>query len=244
MSKQIIKVAHFILMSFMAIFLSVVQASQYDEDLLRLTNWERQKEGLPALTLSSHLGGVAQSHVTEMAVNHYFSHTGLNGSNVLDRTKSVGYDSSHVGENIATGQPTTEAVIRDWMNSPGHRANILNPNFTEIGFGYDYSSSSIYGHYWGQVFGKAKLNGGLLTQRIKAESIFNQVEQVYSRYIYPHANTIESGEVYVRYYNNSPVSSVTIDPQTGAIWYISNHQENYFLTLDEANRMLCASKCF
>jgi uncharacterized protein YkwD len=59
-----------------------------------------------------------------------------------------------LGENIAAGRPTAAATFQGWMNSPGHRANILNPHFTEVGFGYASSAKSEYRHYWVQVFGR------------------------------------------------------------------------------------------
>ncbi|NUN65008.1 CAP domain-containing protein [Pseudanabaena biceps] len=126
----------------------------FESELLRLTNLERRKVGLPALRLSSQLGKAAQLHAVDMANNNYFSHTGRNGSTVGDRTKSSGYKFRAVGENLAAGKATPEGTILQWMNSSGHRANILNSQFTEIGFGYANAPSSRYRHYWVQVFGK------------------------------------------------------------------------------------------
>ena len=125
----------------------------FESELLRLTNLERNKQGLASLTLSSQLTKSARVHATDMATNGYFSHTGLNGSTPWDRAKANGYTYSFIGENIAAGSPTPEGTINQWMNSPGHRRNILNPNFREIGFGYANAPNSSYQHYWVQVFG-------------------------------------------------------------------------------------------
>ncbi len=125
----------------------------FEVELLKLTNIERQKVGLSPLKLSSRLGRSAQNHAADMARNNYFSHTGRNGSNISDRAMATGYKYSFLGENIAAGKATPEGTIRQWMNSPGHRANILKREFTEIGFGYANSPSSRYQNYWVQVFG-------------------------------------------------------------------------------------------
>lgn len=135
-------------------FSATTAASQYDFELLRLTNLERQKFGLAPLRLSRQLNQAAQYHAYDMARNNYFSHTGLNGSTMVSRVKATGYYYSSIGENIAAGGSTPAKTIRQWMNSYGHRKNILNPNYREIGFGYSYSYSSSYRHYWVQVFGK------------------------------------------------------------------------------------------
>ena len=126
----------------------------FESELLKLTNLERKKVGLPPLKLSSQLTSAAQTNAADMARNNYFSHTGLNGSSMVDRAKETGYKYSALGENIAAGKATPEGTIRQWMNSSGHRANILNAKFTEIGFGYANAPNSPYRHYWVQVFGK------------------------------------------------------------------------------------------
>jgi uncharacterized protein YkwD len=126
----------------------------FESELLKLTNLERKKLGLAALRRSPQLAQAAQSHAVDMAKNNYFSHRGLNGSSMADRVKRSGYAYSTIGENIAAGKATPEGTIRQWMNSPGHRANILNSKFTEIGFGYANAPNSPYRHYWVQLFGK------------------------------------------------------------------------------------------
>ena len=132
--------------------------------VVELTNIERAKEGLKPLTLNSQLVDAAQDHSSDMAQDDFFSHTGADGSNVGSRVQDSGYQYSTTGENIAAGQTTAEEVVEGWMNSPGHRANILNPDFTEIGIGYEYlendTGSVNYNHYWTQVFGTPLNNSG------------------------------------------------------------------------------------
>lgn len=134
----------------------ILAQSRFDAQLLQLTNEQRRRAGLQPLRLSSKLGQAAQSHAQDMAQNNIFSHTGSNGSTMVDRVKKVGYSYSTVGENIAAGGDTPAATIQQWMNSPGHRRNILNPSFTEIGFGYLSAPNTEYGHYWVQVFGSPR----------------------------------------------------------------------------------------
>ena len=132
-------------------------SSKLINQVIELTNIERTNAGLQPLTLNSQLANAAQDHSGDMANDDFFSHTGVDGSNVASRVKDSGYQYSTVGENIAAGQKTAEQVVEGWMNSPGHRANILNANFTEIGIGYVYlkndTGSVNYNHYWTQVFG-------------------------------------------------------------------------------------------
>jgi uncharacterized protein YkwD len=133
-----------------------IAQSRFDAQLLALTNEQRRRAGLPALRLSSQLGRAAQSHAGDMARNNIFSHTGSNGSSMVDRVKATGYSYSAIGENIAAGDASPEATIRQWMNSPGHRRNILNRNYTEIGFGYVSAPNTQYRHLWVQVFGSPR----------------------------------------------------------------------------------------
>ncbi|GAB4542542.1 MAG: hypothetical protein Fur002_12970 [Anaerolineales bacterium] len=128
--------------------------TSFEAKALELINAERAKAGLPALAYSSQLTAAAQLHSADMACNNYFSHTGLDGSSVADRVSQQGYVWSYVGENIAAGYSTPKDAVNGWMNSPGHKANILSPNYTEIGLGYAYGRASAYGMYWTAVFAK------------------------------------------------------------------------------------------
>jgi uncharacterized protein YkwD len=128
-------------------------SSSIEVRLLELTNQERMRVGLAPLRLAQSLNNAAQLHARDMDSANYFSHTGRDGSQPWDRTQRTGYPGRTIGENIAAGQTTPEQAIQGWMNSPGHRANILNPNFQEIGFGYSQNAGGMYRHYWVQVFG-------------------------------------------------------------------------------------------
>ncbi|HAI68592.1 MAG TPA: hypothetical protein DCM38_04040 [Gammaproteobacteria bacterium] len=241
---------------FLIILSSTAQASQYDAELLRLTNLERQKAGISALTLSSKLGQAAQNHAEDMATNNYFSHDGLNGSQPWDRAKAAGYSYSYVGENIYAGLSTPTAVIEGWMNSQGHRENILNPNYTEIGFGYAYSRASDYGHYWVQVFGKPMGSSSYtptpqptqqLTLEAKSNAIFDRVEKDYAALFYPASITqvIGSGteSIYMRVYNN-PYQSALATTFPNDFWFALNSEWQYFGTVEEANQLLCNNQCW
>lgn len=130
--------------------------------VLELTNQFRAQNGLGALKLNSELNAAAQNHSQDMAVGDYFSHTGKNGSQPWDRAKVVGYEAQSMGENIAAGYSTPEAVVQGWIDSPGHRANLLNASYTELGVGYflleNDTGSVNYGRYWTQLFGSGDLN--------------------------------------------------------------------------------------
>ncbi|MEG4215440.1 CAP domain-containing protein [Microcoleus sp. Pol14C6] len=124
--------------------------------VLELTNLERSKLGLSPLTLNTQLLNAAENHSQNMALQDFFSHTGKDGSSLGSRISATGYQFSTAAENIAAGSSTPEQVVSSWMNSSGHRANILNPNLKEIGIGYyflaDDTGTENWNHYWTQVF--------------------------------------------------------------------------------------------
>ena len=121
--------------------------------MVTLTNAERAKAGCGPLTVNGTLTAVAQAHSADMAAHNYFDHNSQDGRSPFDRMTAAGYRYSTAAENIAAGQRTPQAVMTGWMNSPGHRANILNCALKEIGVGYATGSSSTYGVYWTQDFG-------------------------------------------------------------------------------------------
>ncbi|MEM7554985.1 MAG: CAP domain-containing protein, partial [Cyanobacteria bacterium P01_A01_bin.84] len=108
----------------------------FTEEVLKLTNDFRVKNGRSRLTMNSDLSEAAQDHSEDMAKLDFFSHTGKDGSKAGDRITDAGYEWNTYGENIAAGQRTPDQVVQGWINSPGHRANMLNPNFKELGVGY------------------------------------------------------------------------------------------------------------
>ena len=120
--------------------------SKYITKAVELTNIERAKYNLPPLKLSVALCKSAQEHADDMYNNNYFSHTSQDGRTMSDRIGKYCSAYMYKGENIAMGCGSPEAVVEGWMNSDGHRANILNINYTEIGIGYNNG-------YWVQNFG-------------------------------------------------------------------------------------------
>ena len=117
--------------------------------MIRLTNRARAAAGCPALRFDSRLRTAARRHSTDMGVHNYFSHDSRNGDTFADRIIAAGYPRPGA-ENIARGYRTADAVMDGWMNSPGHRANILNCGLRTIGVGmYDGSG----GPWWTQNFG-------------------------------------------------------------------------------------------
>ena len=119
--------------------------------VLSLVNSERAKAGCGAVRANSALQRAAQGHSADMAAKDYFSHTSKDGRTFADRIRAAGYEGGTIGENIAAGQSTASSVMRSWMASSGHKANILNCSFTALGVGYAKGGS--YGHYWTQDFG-------------------------------------------------------------------------------------------
>ena len=134
-----------------------MNASEFEDKVLRLVNQERAKVGLSPLKMNAKLVTAAGKHSENMAKEDFFAHQDKQGNNIGDRAKKVGYGFSKLGENIAAGQTTPEAVVAAWMNSSGHRRNILNPDYSDIGIGYEYLGNDTgkinYNHYWTQVFG-------------------------------------------------------------------------------------------
>lgn len=123
------------------------------QDLLRIVNAERQRVNAPPLVLSEKLTTAAQRHAQDMATSRRMSHTGSNGSTMRSRIDATQYTWSTIGENVAMGHPTAAAVMSAWMNSPGHRQNILNPAFTELGIGFATANGR---PYWVQVFARPR----------------------------------------------------------------------------------------
>lgn len=121
--------------------------SEYERRVAEIVNEIRVENGLSPLTLSSELSAVARAKSQDMKDNKYFSHTSPVYGSPFDMLKSFGISYRTAGENIAMGQPTPEVVVDGWMNSEGHRANILNSSYTQIGVGYVAE-----GNYWTQMF--------------------------------------------------------------------------------------------
>ena len=118
--------------------------------VLDLVNAERRKAGVPALTLSDKLTNIAYTKAKDMADKNYFSHQSPTYGSPFDMLKQFGVSYSYAGENIAAGQKSAEEVMNSWMNSSGHRQNILNKNYTQLGVGF-YRGGQ-YGTEWVQLF--------------------------------------------------------------------------------------------
>ena len=121
--------------------------TSYEQEVIRLVNEIRVERGLRELTYNWELSRVARYKSQDMHDNRYFSHTSPVYGSPFQMMKNFGITYRSAAENIARGQSSPQAVVNAWMNSSGHRANILNSSFTEIGVGYVAE-----GHYWTQMF--------------------------------------------------------------------------------------------
>lgn len=121
--------------------------SQFEVQVVELTNQERAKQGLAPLQIDEELSRVAREKSRDMATRGYFDHNSPTYGSPFDMMKAYGINYRTAGENIAKGQRTPQEVVNAWMNSPGHRANIMNGNFTHIGVGFVES-----GNHWTQMF--------------------------------------------------------------------------------------------
>ncbi|MEE6452014.1 CAP domain-containing protein [Gottfriedia acidiceleris] len=121
--------------------------SAYESKVVELTNAERTKAGLKPFTVNATLSKTARLKSQDMTDKNYFDHNSPTYGSPFDMMKQFGITYNYAAENIAKGQKTPEEVVTAWMNSAGHRANILNPNLTQIGVGYDSRSNA-----WTQQF--------------------------------------------------------------------------------------------
>jgi uncharacterized YkwD family protein/spore coat assembly protein SafA len=121
-----------------------------ENEVIRLVNSERAKKGLPALKANWQVSRVARYKSQDMIDRNYFSHTSPTYGSPFRMLESFGISFSAAGENIAMGLRTPSEVMRAWMESPGHWANILNPSYNEIGVGLAKSSRGVC--YWTQMF--------------------------------------------------------------------------------------------
>ncbi len=122
----------------------------FERKVVELVNQERVQRGLAPLKVDVELSKVARVKSEDMRDNRYFSHDSPTYGSPFDMMRKFGIQYRAAGENIAAGYPTPEAAVKGWMNSSGHRANILSSQFTHIGVGY--AKGGPYGHYWTQQF--------------------------------------------------------------------------------------------
>ncbi|WP_020142197.1 CAP domain-containing protein [Terracoccus sp. 273MFTsu3.1] len=121
------------------------------QQVVALVNVERSRAGCGPVSANAALRRAAQGHSDDMASRDYFSHTSPDGVTFAERIRAAGYDGGAIAENIAAGQVSAQEVMRSWMASPGHRANILDCTYRDIGVGY--ATGGTYGTYWTQTFG-------------------------------------------------------------------------------------------
>lgn len=124
--------------------------SAFEKEVFELVNKERASNGLHTLTWADDIAAVARAHSQDMIDRKFFSHTNPDGNSPFDRLRNAGISYTAAAENIAYGQQTPQAVMNAWMNSSGHRANILNSRVKEIGVGAVKASNGTI--YWTQVF--------------------------------------------------------------------------------------------
>ncbi|WP_370529734.1 CAP domain-containing protein [Alkalihalobacillus sp. AL-G] len=124
--------------------------SEIERQVIELTNKERQKQGLPTLKADVKLAQVAQEKSNDMQENGYFSHNSPNYGSPFQMMQEFGVSYQSAAENIAAGQQSAEQVVQAWMNSPGHRRNIMNKELTHIGVGC--AKGGRQGIYWTQMF--------------------------------------------------------------------------------------------
>jgi uncharacterized protein YkwD len=125
------------------------------EQMLAAVNTARKRAGLGPLKADSRLDKAAQGHAEDMLKRGYFAHESPSGTTVRERSQAAGYAWRVIGENIAFGQTSVDEVMETWINSPGHRKNILTPSFTELGVGLamGLGPDGTYQVYWVQNFG-------------------------------------------------------------------------------------------
>ncbi|EEY56883.1 SCP-like extracellular protein [Phytophthora infestans T30-4] len=171
--------------------------------MLARVNQERAAHGLPALCTNKKLQDAAQRHSNDQAASNFMGHTGTDGTSVSERITRANYDWSAVAENVAAGQADVDSVMENWMNSPGHRENILG-DYTMLGCAYAHHADTTYQHYWTQDFGSGEAeacDGGVVVTEAIEEAPVEQapVETVttsvdvpvttnrYNTYSYVHA---------------------------------------------------------
>ena len=143
-------------------------ASQVSEEVLQLVNQARVKArrcgtqdfaAVPPLVLNDKLGAAAATQANDMAALGVLSHRGSDESNAVERVERSGYSWQTVGENVAAGPETAREAVDGWLSSPGHCANIMNPDFTEMGVAYAINPKQKIGIYWAQVFARPTRSG-------------------------------------------------------------------------------------
>ena len=129
----------------------------FESTLINLINQARGNQGLGTLSAQTQLSAAARSHSIDMACNDFVSHTGSDGSTPFGRIAAQGYSYSAAAENVYAGSGslnTPQQAFQSWLNSSGHKANMLNDTYTHVGVGYMFYEDSSYGGYFTAVFAK------------------------------------------------------------------------------------------
>jgi uncharacterized protein YkwD len=137
---------------------ALAQDSGYAPDaeewaFVELLNAYRGQMGLAPVTLNYELGAAAEYHSVDMAMNNYFGHYALDGTDAGTNIQNFGYTGFPYAENIAAGMATAQEVLIGWQNSPEHNATMTNPQYTEVGIGRHYGEGTQYGWYWTATYG-------------------------------------------------------------------------------------------
>jgi uncharacterized protein YkwD len=119
-------------------------------------NRRRQANGCRAATLNRELSVAAKRHSKDMASKNFLSHTGSDGSSPFQRIQQAGYRYSKAGEIIAAGYTTPESVVQGWMNSPGHKAIMLDCDYQDIGIGLEFNRNTSWRYFWTVTFGQRR----------------------------------------------------------------------------------------
>jgi uncharacterized protein YkwD len=164
-------------------------------DLLKLVNEARATDGKQPLKMNAKLVAAAEFHANDMKNNNFFSHVGSNGSSVGDRVKGQGYSWNRVAENIANGQRTVQEVHNTWMNSSGHRGNILSADYTEIGM-------ARVANLWVQVFARSFSSALLYDKDLAVSEVSEKLE------IYPNLLLRDQNQLNVVGHNATTVYKI------------------------------------
>ncbi|KAJ8509438.1 hypothetical protein ON010_g18766 [Phytophthora cinnamomi] len=142
-------------------FSEAAPTGDYFAAMLARVNKERAAHGISVLCTNKKLQAAAQRHSNDMAKNNYMAHDGADGSTMSQRVTQAGYEWESVAENVAAGQEDVESVMDEWMQSEGHRENILCADYTMFGTAYAYNKDTTYGYYWTQDFASGPTETGL-----------------------------------------------------------------------------------
>ena len=166
------------------------QTSLQNDKILNEINKNRIQNNLKPLSLNEKLNKTASFYAQNLAQNNYLSHKGLDGQNASERITKFGYNWTTFGENLAAGSDNPTITVNRWMQSAGHKANILNSEFCEIGIGYGYNENSNYKHYWTANFGCRED----FDPQIQPKPEIKNKDKTQSQNTVQNAEDLESGE--------------------------------------------------